>query len=662
VSSPAFRYGPWHEGPDPLAPPYDIASALDDLGDAVLDGANTSDALRELLRRGAPGLRGLDELLHRVREQRRELRERGRLDGTLEQARALLDKAVGQERAALFPDPSDDARLRETELDTLPSDPARAIRALSEYEWRSPEAQQTYEQLKDLLRQEVLDSQFRGMKQAMQQMQSGSPEAAESMQAVKDMLADLNAMLAADARGEHTQSQFDEFMAKHGQFFPDNPANLDELVDSLARRAAAMQRMLASMTPEQRDELAALMAQAMEDMGLASEMSQLNDALRQRRPDLDWSGRTRMRGEQPLGMSDATTALEELADLEELESTLGQEYAGANLDDIDEEAVRRALGRSAVDNLRQLREIERELERQGYLRRDAGRLELTPKAVRRLGATALRRVFASLSSATRGDHDVPDAGSAGELTGASRPWQFGDEQPLDVVRTVQNAIRRGGTQTSGAMPNGVRLHVDDFEVVETERRTSAAVCLLVDLSWSMTLRGTWGIAKSTALALHSLVTTKFPQDALQVIGFSNYARVLQPTELAGLDAEMVQGTNLQHALLIAGRFLDRHPEHEPVVLVVTDGEPTAHLLPNGDYAFDWPPSRETLTLTLAETDKMTRRGATLNVFMLADDQGLVDFVDLLAKRNGGRVFSPSNDNLGDYVVSDYLRARHGRRG
>ncbi|HXR42355.1 MAG TPA: hypothetical protein VN738_08100 [Acidothermaceae bacterium] len=656
MSQPAYRYGPWHDGPDPLAPPYDIARALDELGDSVLDGANTSDALRELLHRGAPGVRGVDDLLRRVREQRRALRERGRLDGTLEQARALLDKAVGQERAALFPDPSDDARLRETELDTLPSDPARAIRALADYDWRSPDARATYEQLKDLLRQEVLDSQFRGMKNAMQQMQSGSPDASAAMQAVKDMLADLNEMLAADARGEHTQEQFDEFMAKHGEFFPDNPANLEELVDSLARRAAAMERMLASMTAEQRDELAALMAQAMEDMGLASEMARLNDALRQRRPDLDWNGRARMRGDQPLGMSDATSVLEEMADLENLESTLGQDYPGASLDDVDEDEVRRALGRQAVDDLRQLRDIERELERQGYLRRENGKLELTPKAVRRLGSTALRRVFASLSSATRGDHDVSDAGAAGELTGASRPWQFGDEQPLDVVRTVQNAIQRSGPG------RGVRLHVDDFEVVETERRTSAAVCLLVDLSWSMTLRGTWGVAKSTALALHSLVTTRFPQDALQVVGFSNYARVLQPTELAGLDAEMVQGTNLQHALLIAGRFLDRHPEHEPVVLIVTDGEPTAHLLANGDYAFDWPPSRETLTLTLAETDKMTRRGATLNVFMLADDQGLVDFVDLLAKRNGGRVFAPSSDKLGDYVVSDYLRARRGRRG
>jgi len=659
-----FRYGPFHEGPDPLAPPYDIAQALDELGDAVLDGASTSDALRDLLRQGAPGLRGLEDMLRRVREQRRAMRNKGRLDGTLEEARALLDKAIGQERAALFPDPSDDARLRETELDTLPSDPARAIRALSEYDWRSDEARATFEELKDLLRQEVLDTQFRGMKQAMQSMQSGSPEAAAAMQAVKDMMADLNEMLAADARGEHTQEDFHQFMEKHVQFFPDQPANLEELVDSLARRAAAMERMLASMTPEQRDELAALMAQSMEDMGLASEMSRLNDALRTRRPDLDWTGRTRMKGEQPLGMSDATTALEELADLEELESTLGQEYPGASLEDVDEEAIRRALGRQAVDDLRQLREVERELERQGYLKRDGGQLELTAKAVRRLGATALRRVFASLSASTRGDHDVPNAGSAGELTGSSRAWRFGDEQPLDVVRTVSNAILRSGPTDTGPATGGraVKLQVDDFEVVETERRTSAAVCLLVDLSWSMTLRGTWGVAKSTALALHSLVSTRFPQDALQVIGFSNYARVLQPTELAGLDAEMVQGTNLQHALLIAGRFLDRHPEHEPVVLVVTDGEPTAHLLPSGDYTFDWPPSPETLAVTLAEADKMTRRGATLNVFMLADDKGLVDFVDKLAKRNGGRVFAPSDDKLGDYVVSDYLRARRGRHG
>src|SRR5450432_2476751 len=233
---PDFRYGAWHGGPDPLAPPYDIREALDEIGDAVLEGASPREALSQLLRNGPQGMRGLDEMLRKIRKHQREVRQRGRLDGTLEEARELLDRALGQERAALFPDPSDDARLRETELDTLPTDPARAIRGLAEYDWRSDEARATYEELKELLREEVLDSQFRGMKQAMQSMQAGSPESAAAMQAVKDMMADLNEMLAADARGEHTQEDFDQFMEKHGQFFPDQPANLEELVDSLARR------------------------------------------------------------------------------------------------------------------------------------------------------------------------------------------------------------------------------------------------------------------------------------------------------------------------------------------------------------------------------------------------------------------------------------------
>jgi uncharacterized protein with von Willebrand factor type A (vWA) domain len=646
-----YRYGAWHEGPDPLAPPYDVRRALDQVGDDVLSGSTPADAMRRLLRHGTDRLTGLDEMLRRIREQRRDLRNSGRMDGTLEEVRRLLDTAIGQERAALFPDPSDDARFREASLDALPSDPARAVRQLAEYDWRSPQARETYEQIRDLLRREVLDSRFRGMKQALE-----DPDPA-AMQRVKDMVADLNDMLAADARGEHTQEQFDEFMGKYGDMFPDHPENLAELVDSLARRAAAAERMLASLSPEQRAELSALMSTALEDMDLAREMSQLTDALRARRPDLDWSGRERMRGDEPLGVGDSTSALQDLADLDELESTLGQEYAGARLDDIDEEAVRRALGRSAVDDLRELQRLERELERQGYLTRRGERLDLTPKAIRRLGQTALRRVFNDLHATGRGGHDVADAGQAGEPTGASRTWQFGDEQPLDVVRTLTNAVRRGG-----AHDGRLRLATEDFEVVETERRTSAAVCLLVDLSYSMVLRDTWGAAKAMALALHALVTGQFPQDALQVVGFSSYARVLAPGDLAGLEADYVQGTNLQHALMLAGRFLDRHPQSEPIVLVVTDGEPTAHLLPNGSPWFAWPPEPETIALTVAEVDRMTRRGAAVNVFQLDDDPRLTAFVQELARRNGGRVFLPDPARLGQYVVSDYLRRRGGRGG
>lgn len=656
MSAPAYRYGAWHGGRDPLEPPFDVAAALDEMGDAVLDGASPGEALRSLLRRGAEGRRGLDDLLRDVRRRQREARSRGRLDGTLEQVREMLERALDQERAALFPEPDDSARLAEAELDALPRDPASAVRQLGDYEWRSPEAQATYDEIKDLLRREVLDSQFRGMKDALA---NASPQ---DMARVKDMLADLNAMLAADARGEHTQEQFDDFMGSYGDFFPANPQSLDELVDELARRAAAAARLLDSLTSQQREELANLMATAMADMGLASEMAQLSDALRAKRPDLPWGGRERMRGSEPMGLGDATTALAEMADLEELEAALGQDYPGASLDDVDPQAVERALGRAAVDDLAALRRIERELERQGYLTRQGGQLELTPRAVRRLGATALRRVFAALEARGRGDHDIADAGAAGEITGGSRAWRFGDSQPLDVVRTVRNAVLRAGTIERDRQGGRLRLAVEDFEVVETERRTSAAVCLLVDLSYSMALRGTWGAAKTTAMALHSLVTTKFPQDSIEVIGFSDYARVLRPTELAGLSWDMVQGTNLQHALVIAARHLARHPDAEPVVLVVTDGEPTAHLTRSGRALFSWPPLPETLELTLAEVEKMTRRGATINVFMLDDEPRLVNFVQQIAKRNGGRVFSPDPSRLGSYVVSDYLRARRGRRG
>jgi uncharacterized protein with von Willebrand factor type A (vWA) domain len=645
----SYRYGSWSGGRDPLEPPYDVASALDEIGEQVLAGASPRQALRELLRRGTDGLRGLDDLRRQVAKRQRQARQRGRLDGTLDEVQALLDEALELEKAALFPDPSDAARMAEMELDTLPRETSRAVQALKPYQWRSPEAKAKYDEIDDLLRREVLDSQFRGMKEALQ---NASPE---DLQAVKDMLADLNAMLEADARGEHTQQQFDDFMAKHGGFFPSQPQTLAELIDDLARRAAAQQRLMDSLTPQQREELGELMQGAM-DMDMAAQMAQLGDALRNARPDLPWGGRERMRGEQGMGMGEATSALEELADLDDLEAALGQDYPGASLDDIDEDAVQRALGRGALDDVAALQRIERELHDHGYLTRDKnGRLELSPRAVRRIGATALRKVFSDLESRGRGVHDVRDAGAAGDITGAARAWEFGDEQPLDVVRTVRNAVLRGG-------PGDVRLKVEDFEVVETERRTTAAVALLVDLSFSMELRGTWAAAKQTALALHSLVTTKYPQDAIEIIGFSDYAQVLQIEQLAGLDAQRVQGTNLQHALVLAGRHLGKHPDAEPVVLVVTDGEPTAHLSRDGYAEFCWPPLPETLELTMAEVERVTRRGATINVFMLDDDPRLVAFIDHLAARNGGRVFSPDPSRLGEYVVSDYLRARRGRRG
>ncbi|OHV37836.1 MULTISPECIES: vWA domain-containing protein [Pseudofrankia] len=656
-----FRYGPWAGGPDPLDFPFAATDALDEMSRQVLEGRTPREALDSLLRRGMNDRRGLDDLRRAVDRRRREVRSRGRLDGTLQEVRRLLDTAIGQERAALFPDPSDDARMREAELDALPGDPARAVRELADYDWRSEQARETYDQIADLLRREVLDSQFRGMKEALT---GATPE---DMGRVRDMVRALNELLAQDARGEDTDEAFREFMREFGEFFPEQPGNLEELVDTLARRSAAAARLLAGLSPKQRQELAELMASAVQDMGLADELSQLGDALRAARPNLNWgmrpSGRANGFGDPRgggagLGLGDATSAIEELAELDELAAALSQDYPGASLDDVDPEAVAAALGRSAVDDLRQLQQIERELERAGFITRRSGRLELTPRAVRRIGQSALARIFRQISSGARGDHAQTDAGGAGELIGTARAWEFGDTQPIDVVRTVRNAVLRSGPPGPGG---AIRLKVEDFAVAETERRTSAAVCLLVDLSYSMALRGTWGIAKSTALALHTLVTTKFPQDKIHIIGFSDYARELRPVELAGLDSEMVQGTNLQHALLIAGRLLSRYPESEPVVMVVTDGEPTAHLLRDGTPAFSWPPMPETLELTLAEVDRLTRRGVNINVFMLDTEPRLVRFVEEMARRNGGRVLSPDPNALDQYVVHDYLRSRGGRR-
>jgi len=651
-----YRYGRWHGGPDPLAPPYDLGDAVDEIGDSVLGGSGVREALRELMRRGMQGRRGLDELRRSVRDRLRQARNAGRMDGTLQEVRELLDTAVTAERRELFPDPDDGARLAEAELDALPEDTAGAVRALKDYSWRSDEARQAYDQIQDLLRREVLDSSFANMKNALENATS------EDMQAVKDMVADLSNLLDAHNRGEDTDEQFRDFMDKHGQFFPENPENIEELIDQLARRAAAQERMMAGMSPEQRAELADLMAQTMQDMGLASEMAHLQDALRQARPDLPWGQRGQVPdGSQPLGMGDATTAVAELADLEALSNQLSQGYAGASMADVDEELLERALGRPAVDDLAALRQMERELERQGYLNRSDGKLELSPKAVRRLGATALRRVFAKLTATGRGEHDVTDAGAAGELTGSSREWRFGDEQPLDVVRTVKNAVLRTAAEPRAEGESKVKIAVDDFEVVETERRTGAAVALLVDLSYSMALRGTWGAAKSTAMALHSLVTTRFPQDAIQIIGFSSTAQVLRPETLAELSVDTLQGTNLQHGLMLARRFLSHHRDAEPVVLIVTDGEPTAHLEDDGTPFFCWPPMPETIARTVAEVERVARTGATVNVFALDPDPGLVHFVHDLTQRAGGRVFEPDADRLGEYVVADYLRMRRGRR-
>ncbi|MGC4110250.1 MAG: VWA domain-containing protein [Nocardioides sp.] len=672
---PRSRYTPYDGGPDPLAPPVDISEALDAIGEDVMAGYSPERAMREFLRRGGQSSRGLDDLARRIAEKRRELTQRHNLDGTLQEVRELLDHAVLSERGQLARDidlDDGDRALRELTLDNLPQSTAAAVSELSSYDWKSREAREDYERIKDLLGRELLDQRFAGMKEALENATDADRAA------VNEMLTDLNELLSSHQRGEDTQQDFDDFMAKHGDFFPENPQNVDELIDAMAQRAAAAQRMLNSMSAEQRAELMSLAQGAFGSPELMAQLAQLDANLQALRPGEDWSGSEGFDGEQGLGLGDGTGALQDLADLDALADQLSQSYDGARLDDIDLDKLAQQLGQDAAVDARTLQRLEQALRDSGYLKRSSdGQLKLSPKAMRQLGKALLKDV-ASKMSGRQGQRDLRQAGAAGDLSGATREWQFGDTEPWDVTRTITNAVRRTvgeaavpavWHQTATKPPDGVRfatnrggapavrIQVGDVEVSETEARTQAAVALLVDTSFSMAMDGRWVPMKRTALALHTLIRSRFRGDALQLVGFGRHAQVMDIEELTGLDAMWDKGTNLHHALLLANRFFRKHPNAQPVLLIVTDGEPTSHLEPNGEVYFEYPPHPLTVAYSVRELDNSGRLGAQTTFFRLGSDPGLARFIESMARRVDGRVVAPELDDLGAAVVGSYLGSR-----
>lgn len=645
------RYARFTGGPDPLAPPVDLADALAKIGEDVMAGYSPEQAIREYLRRGSQQRPGLEELMRRVSQRREEILARSNLGGTLQQVKELLDKAVLEERKSLARALDDDARFAEMRIENLPPSPAQAVTELADYQWRSPEAREMYDQIKDLLGRELLDQRFAGMKQALESATD------EDRAAVSDMVKDLNELLGKRAAGQDTEQDFADFMAKHGDFFPESPQNLDELLDALAARAAAAQRMLNSMTPEQREELMQLSAQAFGSPELMEQLGQMDQLLQQLRPGENWRGSEEFGGEEGLGLGDGTGALQELAQLDDLVQQLDQDRPGARMDDIDLDAVSRLLGQEAAVDARTLAELERELRDSGLLTKGSdGALRLSPKAMRQLGKTLLRGVAHRMSGRS-GQRDMRRAGAAGELTGSSRAWEFGDTQTWDVTRTITNAVQRQAADGGGGVTGRVRIRMDDVEVAETEARTQAAVALLVDTSYSMIRAGRWVPMKRTALALHQLISTRFRGDHLQLIGFGRHAEVMGIEELTGLAGMQFKGTNLHHALLLANRFFRKHPSAQPVLLIVTDGEPTAHLERDGHSFFDYPPHPFTIAATVRELEAAGRLGAQTTIFQLGDEPSLGRFLADLAKRVDGRVVTPDLDDLGSAVVGSFLGSR-----
>ncbi len=645
----------------------DADSVLEEITDDLLYHGDLNNALRRLMQSGfrdrtGERLQGLRELMEKLRRRRSDLLEQNNLGGVYDDIAQELRDIVDQERHAIEEDvrqarDSGDERRRELaentamernlELDMLPPDLAGQVRELQEYEFTSQEASQRFHELLDQLRQQL-------MQRYVNQMASGMQDVTpEQMQRLKDMLAGLNEMLERRERGE--DPRFEEFMERFGDFFPENPQSLDELLEVMAQRMAAMQAMLNSMTPEQRAQLEQLMDQLMDDMDLRWQMDQLGQHLRSQFPQMGWDRSYNFQGVDPLGFSEAVDMMRQLGDIDQLENLMrGSANPGA-LAEADLDRVRDLLGDDAARSLERLAELARMLEEAGLIENREGRLELTPKGIRRVGQNALSDLFSKLAKDKMGQHQITPTGVGHERSYESKAYEFGDPFNLDLHRTIRNAIARQGPGTP------VHLDPDDFEIELTENITRSSTVLMLDLSLSMPMRDNFLSAKKVAMALHSLISSQFPRDYLGIVGFSEVARVLRPEHLPEVSWDFVYGTNMQHAFLLSRQLLARQSGTKQIIMI-TDGEPTAHIDRDGDVFFNYPPVPETIEATLREVARCTRDGIRINTFMLDATSYLKAFVERLTQMNRGRAFFTTPETLGDYVLVDFIEHKRQQSG
>ncbi len=671
----AARYARW-DGTQTI-PALDADEILDALADDVMAEGDLSEALRRLMERGwrtsdptRRDLAGLNELRERLRRRREELQERYQLRDVLADVRQELDEIVAQERAGIErrldeaatpPDgsPSDPAlrsMLRDAaarridQLDALPRDVGGRIRQLDEYDFMEPEARDRFNELTERLRKQTLDRFVEGLSEAIQ---GTTPE---ELAANREMVRDLNELLEERLEGrEPSQDDVDEFLSKHGRFFP-GARTLDDIVEQVTQRMAAMASLLRSMTPQQRAELESMMEALLRDDRLRWDLARLASNMDQLMPDGLGEG-YEFSGDQPLGLEPALERIGQLQALDALEDQLGAVETPQDIAGLDRENVQELLGPDSARDLEALDELARRLEEAGYLSRKGDRLELTPRGSRRIGQKVLDDLFARLSRDAFGGHRIDRAGRGGEREETTKPYEFGDPFHLDIRGTIENSLRRPENAPSERLARGepgVRLSPADFEVFRTEQLTRTSTVLLVDMSRSMLLRGCFVAAKKVAVALDTLIRTQFPHDDLSIIGFAYYARELRPEALAELTWHGYEyGTNLQHGLMLARRILNRQRGGDRQVVVITDGEPTAHF-ENGQVEFSYPPTRRTIQETLREVQRCTRDGITINTFMLERSRALAEFVALVTRMNRGRAFYATPERLGEYVLVDFV--------
>jgi uncharacterized protein with von Willebrand factor type A (vWA) domain len=671
-----YRYARW-DGRQRL-PDLSADDVLDALSDDLLAESDLSSALARLFARGlrgpagggTEGLSGLRELSARLARAREDALDRYQLGDVLGDVRQELDEIVAAERRGLdrrlaasggaATASGDDLELsamaadlaarRQAELARMPADVGGRIRALSDYDFLEPEPRRRFGELLDRLRRQVLDSHFAGLSEALRGM---TPDQLSSN---REMVRELNGLLQERLAGR--EPDVSEFLARHGSFFP-GARTLDDIIEQLAQRMAAMQSLMSSLSPEQREELQQMMDALLRDDRLRWDLAQLAATLDQLLPE-GLGERFDFRGAESLSLEGALAELGRLQRMDEMAGALADVASAAGIDDIDADELGDLLDPTAAQDLRALQALARQLEEAGYAERHGNRLELTPRGARRIGQRVLDELFGRLNRDVLGGHTRTSPGSAGERADGTVAYEFGRPFDLDLQRTLANALAReenAGALRAGGGRGRLTLAPGDFEVHETEDMSRVATVLLVDMSRSMLLRGCFLAAKKVAIALDTLIRTRYPRDELHVVGFAYYAREIRPGALAGLSWHGYEyGTNLQHGLMLARQLLARSHAANREVVVITDGEPTAHF-EGGQVEFSYPPTRRTLLETLREVGRCTREGITINTFMLERSRALAEFVEHMTRLNRGRAFFATPERLGEFVLVDYVDRR-----
>jgi uncharacterized protein with von Willebrand factor type A (vWA) domain len=589
-----------------------------------------------------------------LRDKKNEIKDRGDLGGVYKEIADELNDLVDEERHAITDalrdaQKSGDERRSEIakeaadqrnfRLDMLPDDLAGKIDELEHYDFESQQARQRFDALLEKLKQQLMQQYLDQVTGAVDQM---TPE---DMQRTKDMMSALNEMLNKREQGQ--DPEFEKFMENFGDFFPENPKTLDELLEIMAKRMANAQAMLNSMTPEQRDQMRQLSEKLLEDMDLRWQMSELAEKLQGLFPQQGWGSKQEFTGQDPMGFAEAMRSMQELGDLEQLDNLLRNASSPSALAEADLDRVSELLGEDVAQSLQKMAEITKKLKEAGLIEQTEGKLEMTPRGLRKIGEKALRDVFGALDKDRLGQHQVERIGVGHERTYDTKPYEYGDPFQLDLQQTLRNALKREGSSVP------IKLSAEDFEIEQTEHLTRSSTVLMLDLSLSMPMRDYFLPAKKVAMALHSLMSSQYPRDFLGIVGFSETARTLKPQQLPEVSWDFVYGTNMQHGFMLARDMLSRQSGTKQIIMI-TDGEPTAHISKSGDVFFNYPPVRETIEATLGEVMRATREGIRINTFMLDASHALQTFIEQLTAINKGRAFFTSPENLGEYLLVDFI--------